>query len=177
MRALACLALLLTATTAAAIPSSPDLGTIAGACRVPETGPAFLVTAAGLKDRKGNLRVEVYPPDQADFLADDNVLVQAGKTFRRVEAPVPAFGPAVLCVRVPGPGTYTLSLIHDRAGDRKFSLSKDGIGFPNDPPLHFGPPRASAVRAVAGRGPTPLTIRLNYRRGLFAFGPIGASSQ
>ncbi len=177
IKASACLALLLAASAASAIPSSPDLGTAAGTCRTPETGSAFLVTAAGLKDRRGRLRVEVYPADDADFLADDNVLVEAGKTFRRVEVPVPASGPAVVCVRVPGPGAYTLSLIHDRVGDRKFALSKDGLGFPNDPVLHLGPPKASAARIVAGRGPTPLTIRLNYRRGLLAFGPIGANSQ
>ncbi len=173
MKAALCLVLLLPVAASAAISSRPDLGTAAGACRASETGPAFLVTATGLKDRKGTLRVEVYPADDADFLADDNVLVAAGKTFRRVEVPVTASGPAVVCVRVPAPGVYTLSLLHDRDGNRKFSLASDGLGFPNDPVLHLGPPLASAVRAIAGREPTPLAIRLNYHHGLLAFGPIG----
>ena len=173
MRALTCLLLLLPVAAGAAIPSQPDLGTAAGACRAGESGPAFLVTAIGLKDRKGTLRVEVYPANDADFLADDNVLVAAGKTFRRVEVPVPASGPVVICVRVPGPGAYTaFPSFHDRDRNRKFSLASDGLGFPSDPPLHLVPPPASAARALAGRGPTPLAIRLNYHHGLFAFGPI-----
>jgi uncharacterized protein (DUF2141 family) len=176
MRRLFCLVLML-ATGAASLPSRPDLGTAAGACRPGETGPAVLVTAAGLRDRQGRLRLEVYPASDGDFLADDNVLIAAGKTFRRVDIAVPAAGPAVLCVRVPGPGAYTLSLLHDRDGNHKFGLASDGLGFPGDPPLHLGPPPASAARVVASGGLTPLTIRLNYHHGLLAFSPIGDSAR
>ncbi len=73
---------------AAMIPSSPDLGKAEGRCRPGEPGPALLVNVEGLKDRKGNLKLEVYPADDRDFLQDDNVLVSRGKVFRRVEAPV-----------------------------------------------------------------------------------------
>ena len=101
--ALAALPLLLAAGPA--LLSSPDLGKAEGRCRPGESGPALLVEAAGLKDRSGQIKVEVYPPNDKDFLADDNVLVAAGKTFRRVEAPTPKSAAAVLCIRIPGPGT------------------------------------------------------------------------
>ena len=157
----------------AQLPSTPDLGLAEGRCRAGEAGPAFLVSVVGLKDRLGSLRLEVYPPTDEDFLADDNVLAAQSKTFRRAEMPVPRSGPVTICIRVPRAANYTLSLLHDRDGNRKFGLSVDGLGFPNNPTLHFSKPSASAVRMTAGPGITPLTIRMNYRHGLLSFGPIG----
>jgi uncharacterized protein (DUF2141 family) len=154
------------------IKSSPDLGKAEGQCRPGEKGPAVNLTIVGMKDRAGNLRAEVYPPNDNDFLEDDNKLVMAGKTFRRVEMPTPQSGVVQMCVRLPGPGTYTLSVLHDRDLNRKFGISSDGIGFPNNPKLGLSKPRAAATSFVAGPGITDVTIRLNYRRGMFSFGPL-----
>lgn len=151
---------------AAIIPSTPDLGTAEGRCRSNELGPSFLVTVEGLKDRQGKLKLEVYPASDADFLAADNVLVSAGKTFRRVEQLVPASGPVRLCVRVPSAGTYAVSLLHDRDSNRKFSWRVDGIGFAGNPRLGWSKPDASDATAVARAGPTQIEIVMNYRRGL-----------
>ncbi len=169
-RAIACLALFCMGT--APIPSTPRLGMAEGRCRPNESGPALVVTATGFKDRAGRLKLELYPPNDADFLADDNILIQQGKVFRRVEAPVPADGPAELCVRLPAPGAYSLSLLHDRDMNRKFSLSLDGIGFPNDPKLGWSKPKAASALVIAGPSITRVRIRLNYRRGLMSFGPV-----
>jgi uncharacterized protein (DUF2141 family) len=155
-----------------AIPSTPDLGKAEGQCRPNENGSAFLVEVTGLKDRRGRLKLELYPANDADFLADDNILVAAGKTFRRVEMPVPATGPVQLCIRAPGPGNYALSLMHDRDANRRFSLSVDGIGFAGNPKLGWSKPRAAAATAAVGPGPARIAIRMNYRRGLFSFGPV-----
>ena len=149
-----------------AMASSPDLGKREGRCRTDEPGPAIIVDAQGLKDRRGLLRLELYPDDDADFLADDNVLLSAGKTFARTELPVPATGPASLCIRVPRPGRYALSLLHDRNANRKFDLSGDGIGFPGNPRLTWSRPRAAQASVTAGPAITHIAIRLNYRRGL-----------
>jgi uncharacterized protein (DUF2141 family) len=162
----------LLAANASYIPSTPDLGKAEAQCRPGETGPAVLLLATGLKDRKGKLKVELYPANETDFLADDNVLVMAGKTFRRVEMAVPPSGPVQLCIRLPGPGNYALVLLHDRDSNRKFGLSSDGIGFSNNPHLGLSKPKAEAVKFAAGPGLTPLTVRLNYRHGLFGFGPV-----
>ena len=151
---------------------SRDLGKAGGRCRVNETGPAVLVGVVGLKDRHGLLRAELYPANDKDFLNDDKILVRQGRTFHRVEIAVAPSGPVQLCVRLPGPGTYTLSLLHDRDGNRKFGLSSDGIGFPGNPRLGLSKPKAAAAGFVAGPGITQVPIRLNYRHGLFRFRPV-----
>lgn len=166
MSALLALPLLAVASTATTLPSTPDLGQAAGRCRAHESGPAFEVTVAGLKDRAGDLRLEVYPANNTDFLADDNKLVAAGKTFRRVVMKTPATGPVHMCVRVPGPGTYAISLLHDRNSDRKFQWRRDGIGFASNPRLGWSKPKADKASAHAGPGLTPITIVMNYARGL-----------
>ncbi|NCU12247.1 MAG: DUF2141 domain-containing protein, partial [Sphingomonadaceae bacterium] len=100
-----------------------------------------------------------------DFLADDNVLVAAGKVFRRVEVPTPKSGDAVLCVRIPGPGSYSVSLLHDRDTNRKFGWKIDGIGFSGNPKLGWSKPKA------ASGGLTRVPVTMNYKSGL-GVGPI-----
>jgi uncharacterized protein (DUF2141 family) len=154
------------------LPSSPSLGTAEGRCRPTELGPAIIVAVEGLRDRKGSLKLEVYPSDDRDFLADDNLLIMAGKTFRRVHQPVPPQGPVQMCIRVPHAGAYSLALLHDRDDNGRFGLSSDGIGFPNNPRLGWSKPRADAAMVVAGAHLTRIRIVMNYRRG-FLFRPLG----
>lgn len=153
---------LLILAAAVHIPSSPDLGKAEGQCRANEQGPAFIVDAKGLGDRKGHLKLELYPANEEDFLADDNVLIMAGKAFRRVEIPVPAGGPVQLCIRAPGPGTYSLTLLHDRDANRKFGLSVDGIGFAGNPRLGWSKPKAASTKASVGSGPVRISIAIRY---------------
>jgi uncharacterized protein (DUF2141 family) len=151
---------------ATTIASSPDLGVAEGRCRANEPGPAFLVTPVGMRDRQGRLKLEVYPSNNTDFLADDNVLVSQGRTFRRVEIPVPQTGPIELCIRVPHPGPYSVALLHDRDSNRRFGWTVDGIGFASNPRLGISRPHAEQTRAMAGAGITRISITMNYRRGL-----------
>ena len=146
--------------------STPDLGIAAGRCRAPETGSAFQVDVAGLKDRDGRLKLELYPANDQDFLADDNKLIMAGKPFARVDVTTPPDGPAQLCIRAPHAGRYALSLLHDRNSDRKFQLSTDGIGFSNNPKLGWSKPGANRVAVDVGDTPRRITIVMNYRHGL-----------
>ena len=150
----------------AVLASSPSLGIDAGKCRASETGPAFLVDVGGLKDRAGRLKLELYPANDGDFLADDNVLVAAGKPFARVDVTTLADGPVQLCIRAPGPGRYALSLLHDRNGDHRFEASSDGVGFSGNPSLGWSKPAAKTVAVDVGDAPKRITIVLNYRHGL-----------
>lgn len=166
------IALLTLLGAAALMPSSPTLGTAAGTCRAGESGPSIMIDVTGLADRDGRLRAELYPDNDRDFLQDDNVLLSAGKTFRRVAAPLPPEGPVRLCLRAPAPGRYALVVVHNRSGGHAFSLLHDGIGFAGNPVLGHAAPKAAAARVVVGAGPTPATIVMNYRRGLLSFGPL-----
>lgn len=157
---------------AATIPSSPSLGQAEGRCRPDESGPSFLINLVGLKDRAGRVKAELYPANDTDFLQDDNILVSAGKPFRRVEMDVPSTGPVVICIRAPSAGPWSLSVLHDRDSNRKFGLSMDGVGFPGDPKLGITKPKASVATAVASSGPTRINVTMQYRQGLFGFGPI-----
>jgi len=163
---------LLVMAQAASVASNPSLGIAEGRCRTDEAGPAFIVTIAGLKDRAGSLKLEVYPSNDVDFLQDDNLLLNAGKVFRRAVMPVPQSGTPTMCIRVPAPGDYSLSLLHDRDNNRKFNFTGDGIGFAGNPRLHWSKPKAASTRAHAGSGLTPITIVMNYRTGLASFGPL-----
>ena len=162
------------AFASAIILSTPDLGKSDAQCRDNENGPAFLIDVVGLKDRTGRLKLEVYPANEADFLADDNILISQGKTFRRVETPVSQGSPIQLCVRLPGPGRYAVMVLHDRDSNRKFGVSIDGVGFGGNPKLGLGKPKAVAASIVAGTGPIRQRIVMNYRRGLLSFGPLAA---
>lgn len=165
--------LLLTPSMAAAhIDSRPDLGIAEGRCDGNRPGPGIYVDVIGLKDRAGQLRLELYPAGDQDFLADDNVLLAAGKTFARVDMPVPQSGAVRMCIRAPAPGVYTMSLLHDRDSNRKFGLTRDGIGFPGNPKLGWSKPRAAEARIEVAAPQTETQIVLNYRRTLFSFGPI-----
>lgn len=159
---------MITATLAAMamITSTPSLGTAEGRCRSPEPGPAFQVMVTGLKDRGGELRLELYPDNDADFLADDNKLLAAGKTFARVVVAPPATAAVEMCIRVPHPGRYALMLLHNRNAGRKFDLRNDGVGFAGNPRLGWSKPKAASAAAVAGPGITRLTIMPNYWHGL-----------
>jgi uncharacterized protein (DUF2141 family) len=168
MSVTAAIALMMTAS----LRSSPDIGLAQGTCRQPEPGPAILVAVEGFKDRRGRLRLELYPANDDDFLADDNILIEQGKTFARTDQPVAATGSITLCIRVPVPGRYTLSLLHDRDANHKFSMFTDGIGFAGNPKLGWSKPLAANAVVVAGAGLTHIVIVLNYRRG-FSMRPLG----
>lgn len=146
--------------------SSPELGKAEGRCRVGEPGPAILVDVSGLKDRRGLIKLEVYPANDDDFLADDRDLVDAGKVFRRVEQPLNPSGPVTLCVRIPGPGSYSLVVLHDRDANHKFGWWSDGVGFAGNPKLGWHKPSAEATRITVGGGITRTALVMNYRHGL-----------
>jgi len=147
------------------------LGSDGAACNAGQ-GPAIQANIIGLKDRTGELKLELYPDNEQDFLKDDRDLLKEGKLFRRVRAPTPATGPTVMCMRVPRPGRYALLFTHNRDGKNKFSFWTDGAGFPSNIKLGRSRPKVTQAEISVGEGVTVTTIRAQYLRGLSGFGPV-----
>ena len=158
---------------AAALPVPPkaERGRANADCRSQEDSPAVRAEVLGLKDRTGKLIMELYPANDLDFLAPDKELIAAGKVFRRVPMAVPARGPIYMCIRAPGPGRWAIALLHDRDGNGKFGVLKDGVGFVNNPEIGSRKPASAAATIAVGNTVQPTRIIMNYRRG-FSMAPL-----
>lgn len=134
-------------------------------------GPALQVRVTDLKDRGGEIWLEVYPATEADFLADDTALIKAGKTFRRVFTKPAATGDSSICVHLPAPGRYAVLLRHSRTGKDKFSFWSDGVGFARNEAIGRSRPKVAQATLDAGGGVTAVTVRMQYLHGLRGFAP------
>ena len=156
--------------TAAMAAPTPILGSDAAACT--SGGPAIRVAVDGLKDRTGELKLELYPANDADFLKDDRDLIKEGKFFRRVRLPTPPSGPILLCIRVPSPGAYALLFTHNRDGKNKFNFWQDGAGFVSKERIGRSRPKLAQARIQVPEGVVSVDVRVQYLRGLGGFGPL-----
>lgn len=155
----------------AAQPVGASLGRDAEACAPSSPHTAILVELDGLKDRSGQVRVELYSDRADEFLTDDVILEKKGAVFRRVELATPEVGPVQICIKAPGTGRYAMAVIHSRSGTRKFSFWSDGVGFPNIPKLGWSKPKVEAATIELRGGVQRLQVTLNYKRGL-SFRPL-----
>jgi len=141
---------------------------VPGSCDAAGREAVAIVTVSGFKDRTGNVRVELYPATDEDFLAPGRKLREEGKIFQRIDLPTPVDGNAVVCVGLPAEGTYAIAVLHDRNASGKLDPFSDGFGFPNNPRLGFSKPAVSKAAFTAGAGQTRLDVVLNYWNGLAA---------
>jgi uncharacterized protein (DUF2141 family) len=140
-----------------------------------QAGPHIRVQVAGLKDRNGRAKLELYPANEADFLKDDRDLVKQGKVFRRIWAPMPRSGPVTLCIQAPRAGRWAVLFTHDRDGRNKFNFWQDGAGFVSAQRMGRSRPRlAQAAISVPPAG-TTIGVRVQYLRGLSGFAPLNAN--
>jgi uncharacterized protein (DUF2141 family) len=141
------------------------LGPDKAACAAGSQGPAALVRVYGFKDRDGLLRVQLYGADPEEFL-------EKGTKLKRIEVPVTPAGDMSVCVALPRRGEFAMYVLHDRNGNRKWDLSKDGFGFSGNPKLGMSKPDYEDSMFVAGNGVTIVDVILNYRTGLFSVRPL-----
>ena len=151
------------------------LGPDAAACAPGSGKDAVLIRVDGFKNREGTLRVELWPGNDADFMRNHHELVAEGKAYARVTVPVPAYGPANVCVPLPAPGVYAMGAFHSPAGVRKFDYKKDGATFTRNPKVGIfnTKPKAADVAMRFNSGLSVSNVTLNYLKGL-GFGPVSS---
>jgi uncharacterized protein (DUF2141 family) len=157
--------------TISPVSAAEILGPDAAACRQASGKDAVLITIDGLKSREGTVRVELWPGTQDDFMRNHHELEAEGKAYHRVTVPVPASGPAHVCLPLPGPGTYAVGAFHSPSGERKFNFRRDGATFTRNPKVGLSKPKAADVAMHFNSGLSEVTVTMNYLRGL-GFKPI-----
>jgi uncharacterized protein (DUF2141 family) len=130
-----------------------------GRCGAEAKGPAVLVDVRGFAAATGKVRVQSYPATRAAWLTK-------GEWLNRIEAGAkPAGGAMRFCMPVPQPGKYGIAVRHDRDGNGKTDISRDGGGFSNNPSIsifNLGKPGVEKAAFYAGPGVTKITINLKY---------------
>jgi uncharacterized protein (DUF2141 family) len=159
---------LLAATLVTPLASAAPAG--AQDCRA--SAPGIRVNISGLKDRVGQLKLELYPANQADFLQDDQALLKAGKVFRRVQSAIPQQGDVSLCIAAPHAGRYAVIVIHERDGKPKFTIARDGIGVPGSNRLGRSRPTVDQAAVTVDGHVITVAARMQYLRGLAGFGSV-----
>ena len=134
--------------------------------------PAMLVRVQGLKSRTGIIRVQSYGGDPANYFEKHAYLERV-----EVRTPPPGTGPVEVCMPVPHPGIYAVSVRHDANGNGDVDIGSDGGGFSGNPNLSlfdamFKRKPSPAQVQVKVNGLTNVLITLNYVHGT-SVGPIG----
>lgn len=150
-------AMLFAAQPAAA--AQPALGPDAAACNAGSGRTALLVNVKGLRAIEGNIRVQIFSGNPAEFL-------ERGKYVHRVDLPASATDMPV-CVALPGPGRYAVAVRHDQDGNNQTGWN-DGGGFSRNPRVVLTNPRPRHEDVVidVAQGVQPIDVVLNYRFGL-----------
>lgn len=126
--------------------------------------PGVMVHVTGFKQASGQVKVSLYGADTRRWLA---------KKGRIAKVKVPVTARAMdICMTVPGPGRYAISVHHDlnANGDRD---RHDGGGYSRDPRVSLFNPKPAFDKAAfdVGAEPTRIGVTLLYIRGL-SVGPV-----
>ncbi len=162
-------ALLASATSAIADDAAFTIPNDMTMCAEGARGPSALVQITGFKDRKGELRVQLYTDSEEDFLGRPTIILAKGRLFKRVTVKTTPSGPVDVCMPLPKPGNYSMIVFHDRDADGEVNFSRDGAGLPGNPKLKFlRKPSVAQATFAADNGVTRIPITLNYLTSIFA---------
>lgn len=136
-----------------------EIGNDLDRCGASARGPAVLVDVRGFAAATGTVRLQSYPATRAAWLAKGEWLNRIDTTVR------PSNGAMRFCMPLPEAGKYGIAVRHDRDGNGKTDISRDGGGFSNNPSIsifNLGKPAVEKAAFYAGPGVTRITITLKY---------------
>lgn len=130
---------------------------LANAAPAPGPGGDLTVVVTNVRNAKGVVHVDVCR--QSEFLKD---------CARSSETPS-AVGTTVVHFHGLPPGDYAIQATHDENNNKKvdtglFGIPKEGVGFSNDAPISFGPPKWKAA-VFALSGDKTITLKMRYFTG------------
>ncbi len=127
------------------------------AAGVPASAADVTVVVTNVRNVKGVVHVDLCR--QAEFLKDCALHTEAKSVV----------GATTLHFTNVPPGEYAVQATHDENNNKKvdtglFGIPKEGVGFSNDAPIGFGPPKwKAAVFQLAGD--KSVTLKLRYFTG------------
>jgi uncharacterized protein (DUF2141 family) len=133
--------------------------------------PAILVHVSGVRSESGMIRVQAYGGDPARYF-------DKGSYIERID--MPTAKAREVCVPVPKPGIYAISVRHDVNGNGKTDM-KDGGGMSGNPHMSVwdlitkSKPDPRYVQVQVGTGVTPVKVVMNYVQG-GSFKPLATAS-
>ncbi|WP_209348998.1 DUF2141 domain-containing protein [Pontixanthobacter sp. CEM42] len=118
---------------------------------------AVKVTVSGIQTSTGKIRVQSYKGTKAEWL-------KSGKWLSRIETGARK-GTMTFCLPVSGPGTYAIAVRHDKNGNGKTDIWKDGGAMSNNPSINIfnlGKPSYKKTRFTVGQGVKSISINMRY---------------
>lgn len=123
----------------------------------PAGGGTLRIEVTNVRNATGKVHVDVC--HQAEFLKDCRIISEVKAVT----------GTTVITIGGLAPGNYGVQVTHDENGNGKvdrglFGIPKEGVGFSNDAPIRFGPPKwADAVFGV--NGDKTISLKMRYFSG------------
>lgn len=142
----------------AACASDLTLGSPGHAREAPPVGNATLqIRITNVRSASGTVHVDLCR--QAEFLKDCPLHGEAKAVM----------GTTIVTVGNLLPGTYAVQAFHDANSNGKvdrmlFGIPKEGVGFSNDAPISFGPPKWADARFPLSDDMT-ITLKMRYFSG------------
>lgn len=130
---------------------------IAHSAPLPMGSATLRIEVTGVRNARGTVHIDVCR--QAEFLKDCPVHGEAHAVA----------GKTIVTVSNLLPGTYAVQAFHDENSNGKvdralFGIPTEGVGFSNDAPIRFSPPKWAAAMFQLGDDKT-ITLKMRYFSG------------